>query len=201
MFTLINANKKIKEKVLFDNISFYFNINENYIILGKNGCGKTTLLNILMNYTDLDSGELIVNPKASSQYLFQEPLLFANLTVYDNLFIKCSATNCALENSDEKIKQVTDIFNLNQLLQKKVSVLSGGEKQAVQLAQLFIAEPNVLLLDEPTSMLDENNKKIFLGILDDAFSGIMKIIVTHDDVNLFPNYSHIRFNGGKLLSE
>ena len=88
MIELKNASKRYGEKVILDNVSFKFEQKNLYWLTGINGVGKTTLLNIIIGYEKLDSGHILLPPDIKVQYMYQQPLLFSNLSIYDNMLIK-----------------------------------------------------------------------------------------------------------------
>jgi len=148
------------------------NINDSKIItiLGESGSGKTTLLNSISGLIIPDKSFLKINDitfqnskkdifiktnKRKIGYIRQNPILFSNLSVYENICIGKS----------EKYKDITNLINilqLNKILKRKITNLSGGEKQRVMIMQILVTNPDIILLDEPLSNQDENAKKIII---------------------------------------
>ncbi len=183
MIILNNITKIIDKKLILNNINFTFENKKNYIIKGESGVGKTTLLNIIFGYLSPDIGTIDITPLGTIEYLFQESLLFSNLTVKENLEIKYFGIENNLVKKDFKyyVEEMLPLFSLNDLENKKISMLSGGERRRVELLQCLMSEPDILLLDEPTSNLDYNNKSNIMKILYNNFNKTLKIIVTHDE--------------------
>ncbi|MGL5714218.1 MAG: ATP-binding cassette domain-containing protein [Paraclostridium sp.] len=201
MIELKNITKKFEDKLIFKNINLKFENGNKYIIVGESGIGKTTLLNIICGYTPLDNGIVIKDNDVKIQYLFQEQLLFTNMTVIENLYIKyCSNIETCLPILEYKdlFMSVLNDFSLSEVANKQVSLLSGGEKQRVQLAQIALFNPDIILMDEPTSNLDKANKLKFAKLVDYIFNEKLIIIVSHDDPYIFKNPYILELKEGRL---
>jgi len=191
--------KKYHSKTILNNIDFIFESGKCYVLRGESGCGKTTLLNILAGYIAADSGQLQSLPKI--EYLFQDEMLFSNLTVEENMRIKLYSDEKNIHNEEELIISALEKFNISSLVNQKISVLSGGERQRVELASILLTNPDIVLLDEPTAKLDEENKKNILIVITSAFAGKTLIAVTHEK-ELFPDeFIKLRLQEGKLIYE
>jgi ABC-type multidrug transport system ATPase subunit len=202
MITLNDGVKCIHNRYLLNHVNFTFEENTNYVINGASGAGKTTLLNIISGYDKLDGGSISVKTGASIQYLFQEPLLFSNLTVEENMRIKLlSKREDDKEYSSRLIETMLSVFFVEDLIDKKICTLSGGEKQRVELAQILLFSPDILLLDEPTSSLDPANKANIIKMINEAFPQTMKIIVSHEQKEIFDGYKHLCLFEGRLSDE
>ncbi|MDQ5983872.1 MAG: ATP-binding cassette domain-containing protein [Eubacteriales bacterium SKADARSKE-1] len=194
---ITNLSKKFDEKIIFDNIDFLFKKGNFYLISGKNGCGKTTLLNILAGYIDDYDGRISVDGRVS--YLFQDELLFSNLTVRENLLIKLAIFEH--ENKNIKIDNVLQQLKINHLADKKIHLLSGGERQRVELALILLDNPDIILLDEPLTKLDNENKLNIIKTIEDVFKGKTIIIVTHEKQILNNNYIKLTLEDGKIKED
>jgi len=150
-------------------------------ILGPNGSGKTTLLDIIAGITRQDHGKILLNGRDISSYppekryvgyLFQDFALFPHLSVRDNLFF------AGTKNGDRIIK----LLEIENILDRKIGDLSGGEMQRVALGRALMREPKILLLDEPMSSIDESRRKKMLVELEQILRefDIPIIYVTHN---------------------
>lgn len=182
-----NLNKRYKNIVACNNINLNINRGEIVSIIGESGSGKSTLLKILAGFETSDSGKFHLNnniifdemnfvkiEKRNIGILFQEYSLFPNLNILQNLKI----AKKELSNSDNSI-----INNeLSAFIDRYPHQISGGQQQRVALIRTLLLNPNLILLDEPFSSLDENTKTNlrleFKRIIRER--NITTILVTHD---------------------
>ncbi|MCO6047504.1 energy-dependent translational throttle protein EttA [Aeoliella sp. ICT_H6.2] len=174
----VNLCKSYGEKVLLDNVNFRLPPGGIVGIIGPNGAGKTTLLKILMGMEEPDSGSLEVGQTVELGYVDQSrDALDPNATVYEEI----SGGHETLDMGGHTLnaRSYVSRFNFQKTdQQKKVGVLSGGERNRVHLAKLLRRGSNVLLLDEPTNDLDVDT----LRALEEAvanFAGCA-VVVSHD---------------------
>lgn len=196
MIEIKNLNKSFKENQVF--INFNCQIKDGFMtaIIGKSGSGKSTLLNMI-GLLDLDyQGEIlydninIKNLKENKQtefirnninYLFQNYALIDNETVEQNLLLTLAYEKISKKEKLNKINTVLTKVGLDNFNDKKIYTLSGGEQQRIALARTIIKKGNIILADEPTGNLDEENKNQVLNILKELKKlGKTIIIVTHD---------------------
>jgi len=200
-----NISKSYGERVLFKNISFGINANQKIGFVAKNGTGKTTILNIIAGIDSPDIGKVITRKNLKVSYLSQDPKLNPNLTIEeiintsDNYILKIiSEYEKALLNPEDtetyqaafdamEAHQAWDfetlykqiLFKLKlEVLDQKVSTLSGGQKKRLALANALLAQPDMLILDEPTNHLDLE----MIEWLESFFAkeNITLFMVTHD---------------------
>ena len=193
---LKNINKNYGNKCLFRDLDFSIKKGEMIAITGVSGSGKSTLLNIIGLIDKPDSGEVSIcgnkNPYDKEKiklnlfrnnigYLFQNYALVDNYTVSKNLDI---ALEYVKGKDKKKLKEeALDKVGLLDKLNNKVFELSGGEQQRVALARLMLKENDIILADEPTGSLDEDNKAIILRLLKELNNeGKTVVVVTHDKV-------------------
>ena len=152
MLSCLNLSKKYG-KILFYELNINLDKGEILAIIGPSGCGKTTLLRCICGLEELDSGKILLNGDDITKIpveergiglLFQKPVLYPHLTVSGNLSL------ASFNNHDKALVEV----GLPNFEDRDVDTLSGGEGQRVALARALLANPNVLLLDEPFSALD-----------------------------------------------
>lgn len=188
MISIENICKNYEDKILFNKFCLEIPDDSFLVIHGNSGCGKTTLLNMIGGIELIDSGKIyvdgidITNKRNKRKYyrdivgfLFQNFALLENKTVRQNLELvkKECRTNISIEKAIEKV-------GLCGMLDKKIYKLSGGEQQRVALARLMIKKCNLILADEPTGSLDEDNSDKVMKILHEfAKMGKTVIVVTH----------------------
>lgn len=160
---------------IFSDFSYNFLPYDRVAILGENGAGKSTLLKMIMQSTDITSGELIIGSTVKFGYFGQElSEMDPNLKVIDYIS----------QSIDPELLNVTPTSFLSDFLfdvskqHQQIKYLSGGEKRRLELCKILISNPNVLILDEPTNDLDTQTLTILEDYLEDFF-GII-IVVTHD---------------------
>lgn len=186
-----NLKKSFNEHVLFENLSFEIKEGAITCIYGKSGSGKTTLLNILGLIEKYDfgtityDGERINSNKKKKEYLskkigfvFQNFALIETETVYENLKI---LKRLKRQTRDKEIEEALEKFGLKGYQNRKVYELSGGEQQRVALAKVYLKQCDLILADEPTASLDEENKQKVLEVLKEfSQNGKTVVVVTHD---------------------
>lgn len=191
LLVLEGIHYQIDEQVILDAVSFTLKPGEFKLITGPSGCGKSTLLKIVSSLLSPTRGNITFNGKniddvapeeyrKQVSYCFQTPALFGD-TVYDNLALPYQIRKLK---PDEK-KMCQDLAQLalpDSMLKKGINELSGGEKQRISLIRNLQFMPKVLLLDEVTSALDEDNKRNVNELIHHlvAEQGLGVLWVTHD---------------------
>jgi len=161
-----------KKKPIIKDLSFSLSRGEKFLIVGKNGVGKSTLLKLIINQLQVDKGRIVIGNKTDIGYYAQEhELLEDDKTIMEN-FKEYKLSNEKLRNHLGRF-----LFNNDEVF-KKVKVLSPGEKSRVALAKLSLSKANFLILDEPTNHLDPTTQKIIAETFRD-FKGTM-LVVSHN---------------------
>lgn len=161
-----------KKKPIIKDLSFSLSRGEKFLIVGKNGVGKSTLLKLIINQLQVDKGRIVIGNKTDIGYYAQEhELLEDDKTIMEN-FSEYKLSNEKLRNHLGRF-----LFNNDEVF-KKVKVLSPGEKSRVALAKLSLSKANFLILDEPTNHLDPTTQKIIAETFRD-FKGTM-LVVSHN---------------------
>lgn len=158
-----------------DNLSLKVKEGELYAFLGVNGAGKSTTISMICGNLKKDSGtisicgkEVITNTsfiKNSIGVVFQDSVLDKDLTVYDNLRFRASLYNIVGLEFDERYEELNELFDLNEIKNKQLKKLSGGQKRRVDIARSIIHKPKILILDEPTTGLDPGTRKKIWSII------------------------------------
>ena len=166
MLSIQNINKTIKDKNIVDNISFEVPSGCISGLLGPNGAGKTTTFYIIAGLIKADKGDIfLADENVSSfamhkrsrmgiKYLPQEPSIFQNLSVYENLLGLAELSFKRKEDIENFITKSIDEFNLSEILNHKGRQLSGGQRRKVEIARTLAANPKIILLDEPFAGID-----------------------------------------------
>ena len=176
---LRNINKKFGDKIILDNFSYQFQRGEKVGIIGKNGVGKSTLLNIIQGLETYDSGEIEVGETIKFGYFSQKGLSYKeDQRVID--FMKDIAEYYPLANGKSiSASQFLKMFLFNEQTQyTTISNLSGGERRRLYLISVLFQNPNFLIFDEPTNDLDLPTLTVLESFLA-QFQGCL-IIVSHD---------------------
>lgn len=175
--------------LLFDALQMHIQAGELVALVGPSGCGKSTLLNLIAGLDQPDQGRIDFTNHQDDNRLavvFQQPRLIDWLTVYDNLKLVFER-NGSLPKGDPDtiIRQLLQRVGLSQHAATYPQFLSGGQRQRVAIARAFALDPDVLLLDEPFSALDElTARRLRLLLqelwLDDTRQRPTGILVTHN---------------------
>ncbi len=144
------------------------------VLMGRTGCGKTTLLEILCGLRKPDSGSISIAGREINHlppgkrrigYVPQDGALFPTFTVSEHLAFALRLQRKSSAEIAVRVNQLSDRLGLTHLLDRKPLNLSGGEKQRVALGRALAADPEVLLLDEPLSALDEESREDMASLL------------------------------------
>ena len=195
MISIKKLSKSYKDKSgsqkVFKNLSYEFESNGVYSILGSSGSGKTTLLNLISGLDSFQNGtievfnqnlnELSVEEKSALRkkyfgFGYQFHYLLENLSIYEN----CLAANFGVDNGN--IDVTLKKLGIAKIKNKIPSKVSGGEKQRASIARAISKKPNILILDEPTGNLDQENSLIVQDFLLDYAkeNDSLVIYATHD---------------------
>ncbi len=197
-----NISFSYDDELIFEEISFSINKGDVLCVLGPNGTGKTTLIKCLNGLQDIDSGEILINGKnikklSFSQiskhvgYIPQSHVPSFPFSVFDVVLMGRSPYLKLTESprkEDEKIAEKSlKTLGIYDLKDKEYTNLSGGERQLVFLARVLTQQPDILILDEPTSHLDFGNQIKLLEIVDKlSDSGLSVIMSSH-----FPDHAFL----------
>lgn len=187
---LDNINKSYEDKTIISNFSLEIKQGDFIVLKGKSGAGKSTLANIIGGIEKPTEGKVVYQPDVKNIYrhdlgfIFQNYGLLDNDTVFNNLKMAFTGKKLSLS---EKKKQCIDMLkhvNIECNLNKKVKNFSGGEKQRIAIARIMLKDPNVIIADEPTGNLDEENSEIIYNHFQELHKqGKTIILVTHSNVS------------------
>jgi len=194
---IVNVSKAFGSHIVLENVSLKVEEGENMIVFGQSGTGKSVLLKCIVRLLEPDNGEIFIegtnvltlgikelnNVRKNLGFLFQGAALYDSMTVRENLeFPLIRHFNFTPKEREEKVKAVLENVSLEEAINKMPSELSGGMKKRIGLARSIIAEPKLMLYDEPTTGLDPiTSKEISSLILELQKSLKMtSIVVTHD---------------------
>ena len=162
---LIKGLKKIYDNKVtaVHDVNLHIADKEFIVLVGPSGCGKSTTLRMVAGLEDISEGELyidgkLVNDIASKDrdiaMVFQNYALYPHLSVYDNMAFALKLKHTPREQIDAKVKEVAEILDITQYLDRKPKALSGGQRQRVAIGRAMVRDPKVFLMDEPLSNLD-----------------------------------------------
>ncbi|MCX7944415.1 MAG: energy-coupling factor ABC transporter ATP-binding protein [Deltaproteobacteria bacterium] len=196
MIELKNVCYSYDDKVVLEDISLRIEEKERVVLLGVNGCGKTTLLKVLNGLIFPQKGEFYFEGikidraffknewnrrtfRNTSVMLFQSPdVMLFNPTVFDEIAFGLRQIKKDESKIKKKVEDIMGIFGLSKYRDSPPFELSGGEKQKLALASILAVEPKVLLLDEPMANLDPKSQGEIIDILYEL--NITTIISTHN---------------------
>ena len=166
MLEVCKIVKIINDKKIVSNVSFKINYGEVFGLLGPNGAGKTSLFYVIAGLTKSNNGQIIFDNKNISRlpmhlrsnlgikYLPQEPSIFQNLTVYENLYGIAELSFKNKSDIVDFIESSVEEFDLSNILNRKGRQLSGGQRRKVEIARTLASKPKIILLDEPFAGID-----------------------------------------------
>ena len=133
------------------------------VLVGPSGCGKSTTLRMVAGLEEISDGELYIDGKLMNDVapkdrdiamVFQSYALYPHMTVYDNMAFALKLRKTPKAEIDKKVREVAEILDITQYLERKPKALSGGQRQRVAIGRAMVRDPKVFLMDEPLSNLD-----------------------------------------------
>ena len=192
---VVLVSKRYRERPALVNVSLDIPPGQAVVILGPNGCGKTTLLRLIAGLIKPDSGEIWLDGhvvsgastflpphKRGLGFVFQDLALWPHLSVRRNLDFVMRAVGVPSGARDDTAQQTLRLVQIHQLANRFPHELSGGEQQRAALARALVGRPRLLLLDEPLSSLDAETRITLRRELRQLHLdlGLTTIAVTHD---------------------
>lgn len=196
MIEFLKVTKRYGKKTVLDDISFNVNHGDFVVLTGASGAGKTTLIYALIGAEKLKKGKIIVdgfdvtNAKTSAlqEYrrgvgiVFQDYKLLPRKTVYENIAFALEVCGYPKKEIQRRVVETLRITGIEDLRNNYPTQLSGGEKQRAGIARALVHSPKILIADEPTGNLDEDNsKKITQLLLKINKGGTTVLLSTHNN--------------------
>lgn len=182
-----NLKKSFKNIKAVDNLSLRVKCGELFAFLGVNGAGKSTAINIICGQLSKDSGSVTINGydldrekekiKREIGVVFQNSVLDSALSVYDNLQSRAALYGITGDKFKARLYELAELLDFNTLLKRTVGKLSGGQRRRIDVARALLHNPKILILDEPTTGLDPQTRKILWNVV----SALRK----HDNMTVF----------------
>jgi len=194
--SFLNPNGNIKRDVLKD-LNLELDKAEIISITGPSGSGKTTLLNLIALFDKADNGNIVFNSENISDYsenqinnyrnrkigfVFQQHNLLPQLSLLENILLPALISDESKEVYQERAEKLMKFWGVDNLRNQKPSELSGGECQRAAIIRALINNPDLLLADEPTGALDEENAAELMNLIHKINKelDLAIILVTHD---------------------
>ena len=178
MISLENISKSYGELQVFKNLSLKIPYGKSLMVMGRSGCGKTTLLRLLMGLEKPDSGQIKGIHSLKISAVFQENRLVPQTTVFHNLSLVCSGKSSDKQ-SHAAISHILTRLDLGNISGEYVENLSGGMARRVAIARALLTDFDLLILDEPFHGLDEKTKETTAKFILESTKGKTLIGVSH----------------------
>jgi putative ABC transport system ATP-binding protein len=210
-------SKKYGDLEVVKGVSLAIDAGEFVCLVGKSGCGKTTLLSLLSGLEKATKGDVILNGKeingASEDalalfrrenvgFIFQSFNLIPTLSAWENVALPLFPIKMTGEERRRRATELLDKMELGHRIEHLPSALSGGEKQRVAIARALVNNPKIIFADEPTGNLDSSTGEAIMGILNKLHreEGVAILMVTHEDELAETANRLIRMKDGEIMS-
>lgn len=168
-------NKSFGDLRAVNDLSFCVKEGELFAFLGVNGAGKSTTINIMCGQLSKDSGSIVIDGydfdkekdhiKREIGVVFQSSVLDSALSVYDNLESRAALYGIVGDAFSQRLSELAKMFEFEDLLKRRVGKLSGGQRRRIDVARALVHSPKILILDEPTTGLDPQTRKILWNVI------------------------------------
>ncbi len=206
-------HKSFGEVKAVDGLSFKVKQGELFAFLGVNGAGKSTTISMMCGTIRPDEGQITVCGKnaltdiaaitSKIGVVFQSSVLDSVLTVRDNLLSRASLYGITGKAAAERISELAELLDFSDLLKRTVGKLSGGQRRRVDVARALLHNPEILILDEPTTGLDPQTRKLLWKVIDDLRirCGMTVFLTTHYMEETADADYVVIFDCGKIVAE
>ena len=186
-----NLTKSFGEVKAVKDISFRVKDGEFFAFLGVNGAGKSTTINIICAQLSKDSGSVIIDGKDLDKdsgsikreigVVFQSSVLDMALSVYDNLESRGALYGIVGEDFKKRLNELAKLLDFEDLLKRTVGKLSGGQRRRIDIARALLHNPKILILDEPTTGLDPQTRRLLWSVISELRKeqGMTIFLTTH----------------------
>lgn len=189
---LVDIHKSFGRKTVLDGINFCIEDGDYVAITGSSGAGKTTLINIIGTIDREYKGNYFLygrEVKKSNVYairngvlgfIFQQYNLINELSGYENIILPYVYSGLHIRDIRDIVMKLSERFGLENILEQRVTTMSGGEKQRIALVRSIVMNPQIIIADEPTGNLDSGNAEIVSEFLtEENKKGKTIVVVTH----------------------
>jgi ABC-type Fe3+/spermidine/putrescine transport system ATPase subunit len=191
MIEVQGIHKGFQGEAVLQGVGFRLSSGKTLSVLGKSGCGKTTLLKVLSGLSSPDSGSFYIDgqdmlalppERRGVVYLSQEPLLFPHLDVFENIAFGLRIHKTPPAELKSRVEEMLARIGLSTHARKRSDQLSGGQRQRVAFGRAIVVQPRVLLLDEPFGSLDAHTRAEMQALFSDLRAAYAStcLFVTHD---------------------
>lgn len=208
-----NLKKSFKDVNAVNDISFKVKEGELFSFLGVNGAGKSTTINIISGVLKKDSGKVHIcgydideNPngiKSKIGIVFQNSVLDKKLSAYENLKYRANLYGIFGSAFKSRLEEMTELLDLKDILKRPLTKLSGGQKRRIDIARALIHNPELLILDEPTTGLDPKTRIIVWSVIEKLRkdNGLTVFLTTHYMEEATDSDYVVIIDSGKLAAE
>ncbi|MBE6644480.1 MAG: ABC transporter ATP-binding protein [Ruminococcaceae bacterium] len=208
-----NLSKSFGNIKAVQNLSFSVRAGELFAFLGVNGAGKSTTINIMCGHLSKDDGKIYIDgkdldlnandAKCGLGVVFQNSVLDSALSVYDNLESRASLYGIFGEEFTKKLNELSSLLDFGNLLHRPVGKLSGGQRRRIDIARALLHDPKILFLDEPTTGLDPQTRKMLWKVISSLqkTKNMTVFLTTHYMEEAAEADYVVIIDGGKIAAE
>lgn len=170
-----NLSKSYKQLKAVDDLSFRIKRGELFAFLGINGAGKSTTINIICGQLKKNQGKVYIADmdieknlqliKQKIGVVFQNSILDPQLSVKDNLQVKASLYSMKKDEIKKRVEYLAELLDFKSYINRPIGKLSGGQKRRIDIARALLHQPEILILDEPTTGLDPQTRKMMWNVI------------------------------------